>query len=633
MSGIAGVCNFNGIPVNKDQIQAMIAPLKHRGPDGEGIFVSGSVGLGHKRLSIIDIKTGRQPISNEDDSIHIAHSGEIYNFPELRAELAAKNHRFKTHSDSETILHLYEEMGTSCVNRLRGTFAFAIWDAKRERLFLARDRVGYKPLNYFYDGKNFYFASEIKSILECGTKREIDFKSLDYYLTYGYTPSPETIFKGIKKLPAAHILVFDKNGTKIEQFWQLRYTPKKKISLNQLEEEATGLIKECIKIRLAGEVPLGAFLSGGIDSSAVVAFMSEITTKPIKTFTIGFQDQDYTEIKYARQIAQRFHTEHHEFMVKPETLKVLPKLVWHYNEPFGDSSSLPTYYAAKEARPYIKVALNGDGGDESFAGYERYKGVKISRLFEKVPPGLLKSIGQGIGKLSGLSPSRNYQSYIRYASNFLVSMYEKPNLFERYSSWMDFLKDDEKEGLYTDQMKELVKGSNPKNFLLNKFKNADAGNIVEKIIATELATSAVDDLMVKMEIASTANSLEARGPFLDHHLMEFMASVPLDFKLKGMTSKYLLKKILSKRVPQNLLHRKKTGFGVPVGRWFKNEMKDYVYDLLLERKSLKRGYFKGEYIKKLLDDHVSGRKDHKNAIWALLNFELWHRIFIEKESI
>ena len=641
MSGIAGICNFKGSPVKKEEIQDMIKVLNHRGPDDEGIFLSSDIfpnspaqaGFGHKRLSIIDITSGHQPISNEDGSIWVILDGEIYNFQDLRIELTEKGHRFKTHSDTEVILHLYEEMDTFCVQHLRGTFAFAIWDSKKERLFLARDRVGKKPVSYFSDGNSFIFASEIKSILECGLKRELDCKSLDFYLTYGYTPSPDTIFKGIKKLPAAHTLLYDKNGIKIEKFWQLKYIPKKRMSLKQYENRITELIKECIKVRLKSDVPLGVFLSGGIDSSTVVALMNEVSNEPIKTFTIGFQDEDYSEIKYARQIAEAFGTEHHEFIVKPETLKILPKLVWHYNEPFGDSSCIPTYHAAKITRQFVKVALNGDGGDESFVGYERYKGIKLSRYFDKFPKTSLKIIGETIGKLSKLSPRKEYQDYIRHASNFLISIYKEPALFDRYSSWVNFLKEDDKKSLYTDQMKELAKESRPHQYLVEKFKGTIANNIVEKIIGTELASSAVDDLMVKMEIATAANSLESRGPFLDHHCMEFMASVPLEFKLKGLTSKYILKRILSRRIPENLLHRKKMGFGVPIGRWFRNEMKDFIYDILLEEKSIKRGYFNKDYIKQLLDKHVSGSSDNKNQIWALLNFELWHRIFIEKESI
>ena len=640
MSGIAGICNFNGVPVEKNQIQKMTALLTHRGPDDEGIFLSRDIspnspaqaGLGHKRLSIIDLKSGHQPMSNEDGTIWIVHDGGIYNFPDLKIELTEKGHHFKTHSAAEVILHLYEEMDTFCVQRLRGVFAFAIWDTRKQRLFLARDRVGRKPINYFYDGKSFYFASEIKSILECGIKRELDLKSLDYYLTYGYTPSPDTMFKDIKKIPAAHILTYDKNGIKVEQFWQIKYIPKRRMSLRQFEDQITELLKECIKIRLRSEVPLGVLISGGIDSSAVVALMSEVSNDPIKTFTIGFQDEDYSEIRYARQIAERFNTDHHEFIVKPETLKILPKLVWFYNEPFGDSSCVPTFYAAKMTGEHVKVALNGDGGDESFAGYERYKGIKLSPFFEKLHGAQLKLSGNLFGVLSRLDLRRKYRDYMRYASNFLTSIYKKPNLFDRYISWIDFLKDEQKEALYTDWMKESTKALNPREFLLGKFKEVVADNIVERIIGTELASSAVDDLMVKMEVATMANSLESRAPFLDHHLMEFMASVPLEFKLKGLTSKYILKRILSKRVPKNLLRRKKMGFGVPIDKWFRGEMKDFIYDILLEKKSLKRGYFNKDYIKRLLDEHTSGITDNKNAIWALLNFEMWHRIFIEKES-
>ena len=641
MCGIAGICNFQGIPLQKDQIQAMITTLNHRGPDDEGIFLSGSIspnsraqaGLGHKRLSIIDLKTGHQPMSNEDGTVWIVHNGEVYNFPDLRNELIQKGHRFRTHSDTETIIHLYEEMGTSCVNRLRGMFAFAIWDTRKERLFIARDRVGKKPVNYFYDGKTFYFGSEIKAILACGIKKEPDPASLHRYLTYGYTPSPDTMFKDVKKLPPAHILIYDKNGVKTERFWKLSYTPKKKMSFSECEERIEDLISECVRIRLRSDVPLGVFLSGGVDSSTVAAFMSEATTTPIKTFTIGFQDADFSEVKFARQVAERLGTEHHEFTVKPEALKILPKLVWHYNEPYGDSSCIPTYYVSKMTRDHVTVALCGDGGDESFAGYERYKGVKLSPFFEKLPRGLLKVSADSVGLLSKLSPKKSYQDYIRYASNFLMGIYKNPRLSDRYLGWMDFVKEDQKKELYTKEMKGLTSQITPVDFLSRKIEESDAKSLVEKIMSAEITSYLSEDLLVKVDIATMANSLEARSPFLDHNLMEFMATVPLEYKLRGLNAKYILKKIASKKLPSGLLNRKKMGFGVPIGRWFRNEMKSFLYEIMLEKKSLKRGYFNPDYIKKLLDEHTSGKADHKNAIWALLNFEIWHRIFIEGESL
>jgi len=618
----------------------MIAPLYHRGPDDEGVFLSKDVvphshaqaGLGHKRLSIIDLKTGHQPMSNEDGSIWIAHNGEVYNYPELRNELINKGHSFKTHSDTETILHLYEEMGESCVEKLRGMFAFAIWDTKKERLFIARDRAGKKPVNYFYDGKNFYFGSEIKAILEAGVKREMNPASLHLYLTYGYTPSPDTMFETIKKLPPAHVLIFDKNGVKTKKYWQLRYGTKKKLSLAQYEDEIETLLKECIKVRLRSDVPLGVFLSGGVDSSSVVALMSEIATTPIKTFTIGFKDADFSEAKYAKEIAHRFGTQHNEFILEPQTLKILPRLVWHYNEPFGDSSCIPTYNVARITRQHVKVALCGDGGDESFAGYERYKGIKLGPIFEKIPKGLLNFSGNLIGNLSKLKLNKKYQDYVRYASNFLLGVSKSPKISDRYLGWIDFVKPEQKNNLYTAWMKGKTKDIITEEFIFNKIKNSDSQNIFEKIISSEITSYLSEDLLVKMDIATMANSLEARAPFLDHNLMEYMASVPLEFKLRGLNTKYVLKKIISKKIPTSFLNRKKMGFGVPIGQWFQGEMKDFVYEMLLDENSLKRGYFNGAYIKQLLDEHSQGKADHKNAIWALLNFEIWHRIFIEKES-
>jgi len=636
MCGIAGKISLNG-RVDERLLKKMAGVLKHRGPDGEGVYTDNAwtpfAGLAHVRLSIIDLATGDQPMPNEDKTLWVVQNGEIYNFQELKENLIKKGHSFRTKSDTEVLLHLYEEKKEAMLEDLRGAFAFAIWDTKNKKLFAARDRVGQKPFNYYYDGKNFIFGSEIKAILEDSTvKKEIDFFSMDFYLTYGYTPLERSIFSGIKKLPPAHFLTLDAKGLRLEKYWELGYDkPKKHKKIEEYEEGLLDILKEAVKLRLTSDVPLGAFLSGGVDSSVVVALMSRIAGGRVKTFTIGFDSEDYSEIKYARRVAEIFGTEHKEFIVTPDTIKNLEKLVWYYNEPYADSSSLPSYYVAKNTSEYVKVALNGDGGDESFAGYDRYKGIRLSASLGFLPREIFS---MGSGTLSYLNRffKGKTSHFLARRKAFLHTMYKYNTSAEKYAYWMSVFTNEDKEALYKEGFKSATRVFDQSHFVSDKMAGAKATNSFEKAMKTDIETNLPGDLTVKMDIATMANSLEARSPFLDHKLMEFAASIPAEMKLRGFTSKYIIKKLASKFLPKEVLFRKKMGFAAPIGKWFNHELKDYVSDVLLDKKALERGYFKEESVKNLISEQQKGIRNNEHKLWALLNLELWHKRFVDSSK-
>ena len=651
MCGIAGIVEM-GTPgygvngVDAEFLGRMCDLMKHRGPDDSAVYVNGgagggavSAGLGHRRLSILDLSpAGRQPMSNEDGGAWIVFNGEIYNFQELRDALEKRGHVFKSRTDGEVILHLYEEMGDACVSQLRGMFAFALWDEKKEKLLLARDRVGKKPLYYFCGGGSFVFASEIKSILlHPRVGCEVDKSALHHYLTYGYTPSPGTMFKGIRKLPPAHILVYEKGAPRTQRYWRLKYDESLKgVGREELERRLMELLREAVKIRLISDVPLGAFLSGGVDSSAVVALMSEFMgKKPVKTFSIGFEDEDFSELKYAAIVSRLFSTEHHEFVVKPDAVEILPKLVRHYGEPFGDSSCIPSYYLSQMTRQHVTVALTGDGGDESFAGYERYKGVKVAGYFQALPAFVFKLGGRALAALQekGIG-GRGFS--LKGKRRFLEAMAEERDYRRRYARWVSYFTNAQKDALYTEGFKRDLRrdGRDEDSFdiMTRVMESVDAVDAVDKALAADVETYLPEDLLVKMDVATMANSLEARSPFLDHKLMEFAASIPAAVKLEGLTSKAVLKGALKGKLPPEILHRKKMGFGVPLARWFRQELKGYVHEILLSEKALGRGYFREEAVRRLLEEHVSAAEDHGQRIWALLNLELWHRIYIDGQK-
>jgi len=626
MCGICGIFDYGS---RKDVSQALLRKMCdtiiHRGPDEEGYYTSGSIGLGMRRLSIIDLQTGQQPIHNEEKSVWVINNGEIYNFQELRESLQKKGHHFYTKSDTEVIVHLYEDHGIDCVQHLRGMFAFAIWDTNEQKLFLARDRLGKKPLSYTLHNGTFLFGSEIKCILaHPAISKKVDLRSLDSYLTYQYVPGPASIFEGISKLPPAHTLTCDRSGqVRIQQYWDMDYRNKWSLSEEEYCVQIRERLKEATKIRMISDVPLGAFLSGGIDSSAVVGMMSEVSPTPVKTFSIGFEEQEYSELAYARQVAELFGTDHTEFIVKPQMVEVLEKLMWHYGEPYADSSAFPSYYLANETRKFVTVALCGDGGDENFAGYLMYRALKRAHTLARI----YRSMGgKAIKRLMDLIPtSAERVDFIRKAKKAATVLLKPPSSMNIH--WYSFFNDEQKDMLYTDRMKNILDGVDADEFMARSFRNAPVDHWLDRLLYTDIKTYLPEDLLVKMDIATMANSLEVRSPFLDHRFMEFTAKIPFHLKLKGSTLKHILKKSMEGFLPKNILHRRKMGFGLPIIEWFRTDLKDYVRDVLLSEACLDRGYFKKDYIEEILDEHMFQNKNHANRIWALLMLEIWHRSF------
>lgn len=630
MCGICGIIDYKqNTVINNELIQRMCTAMNHRGPDGGGIFIDKndiSVGLGHRRLSIIDLSpAGQQPMSNEDKKIWIVFNGEVYNFRDLREDLYRKGHIFKSNTDTEVVLHLYEEYSKECVKFLRGMFAFAIWDAKKNTLLLARDRLGKKPLLYADINERFCFASEFSALLESGQiRKEINYEAIDYYLAFGYIPAPLTIYKDVFKLPPATILTLNEKKITLEQYWQLEYSPKINISEADAAEAILQMLKEAVKIRLSSDVPLGAFLSGGIDSSAIVGLMAQVSSKKIKTFSIGFEEKRYDELKYARNIARAFGTEHYELTVKPKALEILPLLVERYGEPYADSSSIPTYYLAQQTSQYVKVALNGDGGDESFAGYERYAAMLFAERYRKLPETIKKMLKIILYALPNSSYPRNTIRRIRR----FFEVADKP-AEQRYLRWVSVFDPVLKNEMYTDYFKNVTERKGPISWIASYLDNNKAMHLLDALLKTDIKTYLLNDLLVKVDIASMANSLEARSPFLDYKLMEYAAKLPPGYKIKRGIKKYILKKAIGGFIPRENIHRRKMGFGVPIGEWFRNGLKEFLSEVILSRKALRRGYFKTDVLERMVKLHIKGREDYSYQLWALLMLELWHQRFID----
>ncbi|MDD5431451.1 MAG: asparagine synthase (glutamine-hydrolyzing) [Candidatus Omnitrophica bacterium] len=639
MCGICGIIDLSSGKDLNSYIKSMMDKMAHRGPDDSGTFFdykknSGSsgiisIGLGHRRLSIIDLNSGHQPIHNEDKSIWIVLNGEIYNYLELRFDLEKQGHIFATLSDTEVVVHLYEQYGQDCVKHLRGMFAFAIWDVKNSILFIARDRAGKKPLVYYYKNGLFIFSSELSSLLGSGLiERELDPIALDYYLTLGYIPAPLTIFKNVFKLPHAHSIVLKNKELKVSKYWELEYYPKLVMSEQDVESELERIFEESVKIRLRSDVPLGSFLSGGVDSSAVVSMMSRLSNQKIKTFSIGFEEKDYSELKYAKNIARIFNTDHHEFVVKPDALQILPLLVERYGEPYADSSCIPTYYVSRETKKFVTVALSGDGGDESFAGYDRYYAMLVAEDYSKWNP-FVRCL---VGKISNLFPdSANSKNTFRRIKRFLAAAALPAD--ERYLRWTGIWNSGLKEILYTNGFKGMI---DPQGLESNmaRFINTNINwHLVDRLLKTDVSNYLPYDLLTKVDIASMANSLEVRSPLLDHKFMEFAACLPVSYKLKGNIKKYIFKKYLEKFVPKNNLYRTKMGFAMPIGKWLRTDLRGFLKETLLASKALKRGYFNSEIVIGMVKQHISGKCDHSYQLWSLLMLELWHQKFFDEGKI
>ena len=627
MCGIAGVVSAApGDRIEAATIHRMCQAIVHRGPDDEGIFVKDGTGLGMRRLSIIDLAGGHQPVFNEDRSVWVVFNGEIYNFPELRMELLSRGHRLTTHTDTEVIVHLYEEMGADCVKKLRGMFAFALYDERKRKLLIARDRFGKKPLHYALADQRLWFGSEIKAIHAVAPElAEVNNEALLQYMYFGYVPDPLTAFLPIQKLPPGHLLEFEGGALRVRQYWDLpQYSTHQPGSEEECLEELEWRLAEAVKIRLISDVPLGALLSGGIDSSTVVALMARASSKPVKTFSIGFSHDDFNEAHYARIVAKHFGTDHHELVLEPDVVKTVETLTSSLEEPFGDSSMLPTYYVSCMARKHVTVALSGDGGDEIFAGYDRY-GIHLRRkIFERIPRGTWRWYREHVyPRLPGNMRGKKF--------SYNVSLPWR----ERYVDGISFVPSFERDmPLWSNEFRETLKGAgNPEDVMYGYFDRAPANDPISQMLYVDTKTYMVADILTKVDRMSMATSLEVRVPILDHQFAEWATGLPPEWKLRGRTQKYILRK-LSERVgvPREALYRPKRGFALPLVHWMRNELKDLIITALLEPKTMQRGYFNPAGVRQLLDEHFRGRRDHSGRIWRLLMFELWHRNYLERIS-
>ena len=607
-------------------LDAMCRVITHRGPDEQGTAIEGRAAMGMRRLSIIDLATGQQPIYNTDRSKLIVFNGEIYNYLELKADLEARGYKFRTNSDTETIIHAYEEYGADCLNLLRGMFAFAIWDERQQTLFIARDRVGKKPLFYSVTSEgDLVFGSEVKVLLKHGgVTREIDHGALDSYLTFGYVPEELCIFKGVKKLEPGHFLIFKNGYVRTERYWDFDYSGK---SLAEGEDviavELLDKLRDAVGVRLISEVPLGAFLSGGVDSSAVVGLMSQIMDQPVKTFSIGFNEDSFDELKYARLASGHFKTDHHEFILTPDFVDIVDELVWHFDEPFADPSSLPTYMLSKLAREHVTVVLSGDGGDELFAGYTRYVTDRNRSGLERLP----RSIRQGL-----IRPLSEALPHGARGKNYLFNI--SLDAAARYIDSISHFNGPGKRRLYSDEIKTKMNGSFERG---EKLFREIAGNMtsndpVENLLYLDSKTYLPSDILTKVDRMTMASSLEARSPLLDHRLIEYVTRIPSELKLKGNETKYIFKKAIEGFVPPAILYREKQGFGVPIGDWINLQLKDRITGDLSDKRALERGYFDTKYVSLLLDEHRRGRRDHSHALWTLWMLELWHRRYIDRND-
>jgi asparagine synthase (glutamine-hydrolysing) len=624
MCGIAGVVDSDaGAQVDESAVHRMCEAIVHRGPDDEGIHVKAGVGFGMRRLSIIDLTGGHQPVFNEDKTVWIVFNGEIYNFQELRADLEKRGHRFSTQTDTEVIVHLYEDFGAGCISKLRGMFAFALYDERRRKLLMARDRLGKKPLHYALASGRLLFASEIKSILAVAPElADVNQEALLQYLYFGYVPDPITAFQSIRKLPPGHLLEFESGQLNIRQYWNLPpYGTNEPASEEECLEELESRLAEAVRIRLISDVPLGALLSGGIDSSTVVALMARATSRPVKTFSIRFPSDDFNEAYYARIVAQEFGTEHHELVLEPDILENVERLTSSLEEPFGDSSMLPAYYVSRMAREHVTVALSGDGGDELFAGYDRYAINLRRKAFEQVPlwaRDLYRK--QVFPRLPKRFKGR------RFSYNVCLPWQE------RYVDSISFIPSIERDMplLSAEFRKVLRTCGDPENVMYRYFNEAPATDALSQMLYVDTKTYLPSDILTKVDRMSMATSLEVRAPILDHVLVEWVTGLPATWKLRGQRQKYILRK-LAKRVgvPRQAIERPKQGFAVPLVHWMRHELRDLIQSVLLEPKTLQRGYFNPQTVRTLLDEHFRGRRNHSHEIWRLLMLELWHRNFLE----
>jgi asparagine synthase (glutamine-hydrolysing) len=623
---MCGICGLLSADPSREAplapVRAMASALAHRGPDADGFWSGGPAALGHRRLSIIDLRPeANQPIASEDGAVVAVVNGEIYNFVELRRDLEARGHVFRSRSDSEVIVHLYEERGLECATALRGMFAFAVWDTRTRRLLVARDRVGKKPLYYAARGGGFFFASELPALLQAlPGPREADLAAIDQYLTLQYVPAPLTAFRGVAKLPAAHQLVVEPGGApRVSRYWRLSFAPGPPVRRADAIAEVRSLLEESVRLRMVADVPLGAFLSGGVDSSTVVALMARASTRPVKTFSIDLPAIDVGEARYARLVARRYETEHEELTVTPDMVTILPELVSRYGEPFADPSAVPTYYLSQMTRRHVIVALSGDGGDEAFAGYHRYGFERLSRALNALPwpaPALLEALLRRLPDRGPLRLAREFGAHLRLP------------VAERYLFLLAHFTRRDKEGVVSPALLEQTR----RDLVVRDFERIlEAGDVqdaVNRLLDLDIQTYLPDDIMTKVDIASMAHALEVRAPLVDHVLLERMAALPGSLKLSGLRGKQILRAAVRELLPSEILTRRKKGFSLPLNRWMREELSTMARDLLTDSAARSRGLFEPPAIGRLLDEHAAG-VDHGDRLWNLLVLELWHRTYLD----
>lgn len=627
------MCGISGFTWQDEAlVTRMCDTIAHRGPDDFGVYSDPSVSLGHRRLSIIDLERGRQPLSNEDGTVWIVFNGEIYNFLELRTQLAAAGHRFKTSTDTEVIVHLYEEHGVECVQYLRGMFAFAIWDRSQRRLFLARDHVGQKPLFFHHANNKFAFASEIKALLKLDhITPEIDTAAMNHLISLRYAPGTQTLFKGIHKLPAGHWMIFEKGRLHMERYWQLDYTNKLTGKEDEIVAELKDRLIRTVKSHLISDVPLGAFLSGGIDSSTVTAMMSATSADPIQTFSIGVREADFNELPYARLVADRYKTKHHERIADDQLVSLLPKLIWHMDEitdPFG----FGVFLVAQLSKSHVKVVLGGDGGDEIFAGYDRYAGHSLVDYYCFLPVALRKNVFSSVIRF--LPDSFTYNSNtqkLRWLNDMSLT-----SGGDRYAQSLTHLRfpRETKERLYTSSLrKDLADDFDSTPHILQHFESSSASDIIDKMLNTDMMTRMPEHLLRIVDHMTMAHSIEDRSPLLDHRLVEFAAAIPVNLKLRGRKLKYVFKQVAKEFLPAPLLSRSKQGFSFPLAYWMKSRLGNFLEAVFVRSRLAEEGYFRRGYMMELLNQHRTGAVDHNYRLWILLNLELWWRIYMDGISL
>jgi len=623
MCGICGAFSFSGAPIDRELIGKMTRVIQHRGPDGAGSYVSGCVGLGHRRLSIIDLSGGAQPISNEDESIQVIFNGEIYNFIELREELIKKGHVFKTESDTEVIVHGYEEWGKNCVLRFNGIFAFALWDVNRRQLLLARDHLGVKPLYYVQLGDLLFFASEIKALLSVpGCPREVDLKSLGELFALRYVPSPDTLFREIKKLIPGHLMVLDRNGVTVERFWNWKPGTPTQLKEDELVESYQELLEDAVRLQMRSDVPVGLFLSAGIDSGALLAMMSQQSDRPIHTFTIGFEEgESSNETDDARKIAERFGADHSEMIVGPQDYQdYYKRYLWDLEEPVGNESAAAFYFVSLIASRKVKVALSGQGADEPWAGYDRHIGIKVSQLYSRIPRVVTRRMLSPVVERFGRDPKWRRGT---------VAL-DEPDVLTRLVKIYSFYSSDMKAKLFQPWMLEQISpdGQDAREALRRLHADVEGLDPLTQMLYIDTRANLPDDLLMVGDKTSMANSLEARVPYLDYRLVEFIEKLPPSMKLRGFKAKYLHKKAVEKWLPRKVIDQKKKGFANPVYKWLRASMQQYVSDCLLSENAAVGRYFDQKYIRRLVAEHESGRQNYMRHIYLLISFELWHQMFI-----